>query len=82
VYAVYPEYLLGDHAVPASTRLDDLLKRLDPGVSEMVIARSSRVTDPTSSNRPVSATSTDSKCRARKSASGGAKESPSKRRPG
>jgi hypothetical protein len=44
-----------------------------------VIARSSRVTDPTSSNRPVSGTSTDSKCRARKSASGGAKESPSSR---
>lgn len=35
--SIYPEYLLGDHAVAASTRLDDLLERLDPGVSEMVI---------------------------------------------
>jgi hypothetical protein len=35
--SIYPEYLLGDRAVPASTRLDDLLQRLDPSVSGMVI---------------------------------------------
>jgi alginate O-acetyltransferase complex protein AlgJ len=35
--SIYPEYLLGDRAVPASTRLDDLLHRLDPSVSGMVI---------------------------------------------
>ena len=35
--SIYPEYLLGDRALPASTRLDDLLHRLDPSVSGMVI---------------------------------------------
>lgn len=35
--SIYPEYLLGDRAVPAPTRLDDLLYRLDPSVSGMVI---------------------------------------------
>jgi alginate O-acetyltransferase complex protein AlgJ len=35
--SIYPEYLLGDRASPTSTRLDDLLQRLDPSVSEMVI---------------------------------------------
>lgn len=35
--SIYPEYLLGDRASPASTRLDDLLPRLDPSVSGMVI---------------------------------------------
>ena len=35
--SIYPEYLLGDRTVPASTRLDDLLQRLDPSVSAMVI---------------------------------------------
>jgi hypothetical protein len=34
--SIYPEYLLGDRA-PASTRLDDLLQRLDASVAEMVI---------------------------------------------
>lgn len=35
--SIYPEYLLGDRASPTSTRLDDLLQRLDPSVSGMVI---------------------------------------------
>ena len=35
--SIYPEYLLGDRTVPASTRFDDLLYRLDPSVSGMVI---------------------------------------------
>ena len=35
--SIYPEYLLGDRAASASTRLDDLLQRLDPSVSGMVI---------------------------------------------
>jgi alginate O-acetyltransferase complex protein AlgJ len=35
--SIYPEYLLGDRASPTSTRLDDLLERLDPSVSNMLI---------------------------------------------
>ena len=35
--SIYPEYLMGDRASPTSTRLDDLLQRLDPSVSNMLI---------------------------------------------
>jgi hypothetical protein len=35
--SIYPEYLLGERASPTSTRLDDLLQRLEPSVSKMLI---------------------------------------------
>jgi hypothetical protein len=35
--SIYPEYLLGDHVVATATRLDDLLQRLDPSVSALLI---------------------------------------------